>query len=172
VDIVACDVFLLLFFEADELVHQFLLHILNGALFVPNSLGKGLESVFRLFLVDSLLDHVNNGSRHLGVRRSVGLIVIQPRRRSRRLVISPNAGLYQRQKNNFVHSVRLRAGLGLMRLKSREEQVYPRQQPVVDFALELKRRYAVLALGAVPVDLGLLRADEGFLVDVWVDFDV
>ena len=59
-----------------------------------------------------------------------------------------------------------------MRLESSEEQVYPRQQSVVDAALELKGRDAVLSLGAVTVDLGLLCADEGLLVDVGVDIDV
>jgi hypothetical protein len=59
-----------------------------------------------------------------------------------------------------------------VRLESSKEKVYPRQQSVVDAALELEGRDAVLSLGAVAVDLGLLCADEGLLVDVGVDFDV
>lgn len=59
-----------------------------------------------------------------------------------------------------------------MPLEAGDQGVDAREQPVVDDALVLERFGLVLALGALLVDLALLGADEGALVDVGVDFDV
>jgi hypothetical protein len=60
----------------------------------------------------------------------------------------------------------------LMRLKGCEETVDALGEAIVDDALVLKSADLMAAVLAFLVDLGLFGADEGFLVDIGVHFDV
>jgi hypothetical protein len=62
--------------------------------------------------------------------------------------------------------------LGLVTLQRRKQAIDALEQPIIDDTLVFEGRDLVSAAGPLLMDLGLLGPDEGFLVDVWVNFDV
>lgn len=76
-----------------------------------------------------------------------------------------------------LEDVAFNAGLGLLGLllvsvESSKQLVDTVNQAIVDDLLVLQSLDLVFAIDTLLMNLVLLRADEGTLVDVWVDFDV
>ena len=60
----------------------------------------------------------------------------------------------------------------LVRLERRKQAINPEHESIIDYSLIFECLDLVTPAVALVVDLGLFGADEGFLVDVGVHFDV
>jgi hypothetical protein len=59
-----------------------------------------------------------------------------------------------------------------VRFEGSKETINAEEEPVIYYTFVLKSGYMVFSLSALLMDLGLLCADEGSLVNVWVNFNI
>ena len=127
----------------------------------------------RLSLVNGLLSLIDKSSHHFTVtRRILNICMYTTWRRWRGVLVGRASALDQ-----GLEDVAFNAGLGLLGLllvsvESSKQLVDTVNQAIVDDLLVLQSLDLVFAIDTLLMNLVLLRADEGTLVDVWVDFDV
>ena len=175
VDVVACDVALVLCLELCQLREELLLEAVDARLVVGEAGDEGVQTVaLDLLLVHLLLHRVHQAGHHLRVAGLVLDVLVDALRGWRGAVVAAVAAdaahdLHQALEDDLVGAV---AVLGLVALEGGEQLADALGEPVVDDALILERLDLVAAAFALGVDLVLLGADEGLLVDVGVHFDV
>lgn len=112
---------------------------------------------------------------HLAIRRQLLLSAMDTLRPRRRLVVlglEARGALHDSSKGNLAGATRLVLDIGGVRLEGVEEGGDARDERVIDDALVLQGRNLEAPVVALLVDLGLLGADEGALVDVGVHLNI